>query len=73
MKFTVYGKDSCPACKKAVDLLETYGKEFDYIDVSQDKEALRYIKEELQAKTVPQIFEGDHYIGGLDHLRVMIS
>lgn len=58
----VYGKSSgCTNCVIAKETLEKYGIEYDFIDVSQDKESLNLIKS-LGYRQVPVIEnEGDWY------------
>lgn len=57
MAYDVYGKPNCPYCDRAKDLLESKGIEYKYIDVTQNPDALRFIKEEMGMRTVPQIFQ----------------
>ena len=66
----VYGRDNCPWCEKAKQLLTLKNVKFSYLALG-----LHYTKEDLVAKvgysdglTVPQIFKGDEYIGGYQDL-----
>lgn len=78
MSITVYGKDGCIFCQKAVYLAETKSISYDYIDVSDEKQKL-LMKERIRLaggtvpKTVPQIFEGAKYIGGYEDLEKHFS
>lgn len=65
--YKIYGKPSCPYCVKATDLLYSLGKQFTYIDVSEDAEALAYIKAQ-GFTTVPQVYLGEDHIGGYTEL-----
>ncbi|WP_118860451.1 GrxA family glutaredoxin [Raoultella ornithinolytica] len=75
MKITIYGKDSCSYCKRAVELskqLKSQGHcDYEYVDIFAsgiDAAALG----ELVGKpvqTVPQIFIDGEPIGGYDKLR----
>lgn len=58
----VYGKSNgCTNCVVVKETLEKYGIEYDFIDVSQDKESLNLIKS-LGYRQVPVIEnEGDWY------------
>ena len=60
--YIVYGKDGCAYCEKAVDLLEKDGSDYEYVGVDENASALEYIKENLNARTVPQIV----YLKGAD-------
>ena len=74
--YIVYGKDGCAYCEKAVDLLEKDGSDYEYVGVDENASALEYIKEDLNARTVPQIvyFKGadesiaPRHVGGYQEL-----
>jgi len=71
MTYYIYGKENCPYCVKAKDLLDSKGLPYEYIDVEHDKEARQFIKEVLGAKTVPQVFlskEVTEHVGGYQDL-----
>jgi len=73
MKATIYGKDGCTNCVKAVNLCKLKGIEVDYKVVGSD-----ITKEQLEEsigrsiRTVPQIFltsDGfSEYVGGYQEL-----
>lgn len=67
--FTIYTTDYCPYCDRAKDLLSQLGYSYQEINVQHDPK----LREEMMAKshgrrTVPQIFIGEHHIGGCDDL-----
>lgn len=68
MKYVVYGSDDCPYCVRATSLLESKGIKYKYKNIKKDDQAREYIVNELNAKTIPQIFEGDQHIGGYSEL-----
>ena len=71
----VYGKSNgCVNCVVAKETLEKYGIEYDFIDVSQDKESLNLIKS-LGYRQVPVIEnEGDWYtLKTLDDLVISLG
>lgn len=71
----VYGKSSgCTNCVIAKETLEKYGIEYDFIDVSQNKESLNLIKS-LGYRQVPVIEnEGDWYtLKTLDDLVISLG
>ena len=65
----IYGTDSCVFCDKAKELLETYNKEYTYIDVTETEDTTAaFFKKFPNVRTVPQIeWEGKH-IGGYTEL-----
>ena len=44
MEIKVYGKPNCPQCETLKSLLNTKGQEYEYIDMSQDIDALNEVK-----------------------------
>jgi len=63
----LYGKSSCPFCKKAFEELRLRGIEFEYIDLEViNKTAAEVTGRDV--KTVPQIYLDGEYIGGYDDL-----
>ncbi len=66
---TIYATQLCGFCHAAKRLLSTKGVEFDEIDVSRNPQ----LRQEMMARangrhTVPQIFIGEHHVGGCDDL-----
>ena len=71
----IYGKvNGCANCMIAKEKLEKYGIEYDFIDVSQNKESLNLIKS-LGYRQVPVIEnEGDWYtLKTLDDLVISLG
>lgn len=74
--YLVYGKENCPFCTAAKDLLTAKALPFTYLTLGVD-----YTREELIDKcapviprTVPQIFDGyDSLIGGFTELKSSLS
>ena len=69
MKAVVWSKDNCPHCVEAKKLLITKGYEVD-----ERKVGFNTTKEDLllavpTARTVPQVFIEEQYIGSLDNLK----
>ncbi|HKQ44201.1 MAG TPA: glutaredoxin 3 [Rhizomicrobium sp.] len=65
----IYTTPICPYCVRAKSLLKKKGAQVDEVDVFMDASA----REEMEAKTggarsVPQIFVGETYVGGCDEL-----
>ncbi len=66
---TIYTTPICPYCARAKSLLGKKGAAYAEVDVMMDSKA----RTEMQSKsggarTVPQIFIGDTYVGGCDEL-----
>ncbi|PJE80191.1 Glutaredoxin 3 [invertebrate metagenome] len=71
----IFGKEDCPHCKRASQLMEQAGIHFQYHDVIRDARALYEmlgrVKPIIGPKTpvtVPQIWIDGKYIGGADEL-----
>ena len=63
----MYGKPDCIYCIQAKNLLKKHNIQFNYMDLTPEhKESNQILKE---SKTVPQIFFGDHHVGGYRELR----
>ena len=69
-KITMYSGDPCPYCAAAKALLKSKNLVIEEFDIWKDPEkAKEMIKRTNGAKTIPQIFVGDHYIGGNEQLQ----
>ena len=66
-KYTVYGTPKCSWCDKAKGLLDSQGFSYTYVDVSEDAEGLKKLKD-LGLATVPQVWEENQHIGGYSEL-----
>jgi len=68
---TLYTKPACPFCDRAKTWLENNYIPFESIDVTTDKDALRFIKEIEGHRSVPQIYFNDELFveGGFDGLK----
>ncbi len=64
----LYGTKFCPFCMRAKQLLDFKNIEFEEIRVDQDTEQRTIMRERSGRTSVPQIFYGDHHIGGCDEL-----
>jgi glutaredoxin 3 len=68
-EFTIYTKGWCPYCQAALDLLKKKNISFKQIEITNNKELTAQMVERASGRTsVPQIFSGDHHIGGCDDL-----
>jgi glutaredoxin 3 len=64
----VYTTDFCSSCLRAKQLLRNKGVEFEEVDVSEQDELRAQLIARTGRRTVPQIFIGDHHVGGFDDL-----
>lgn len=68
---TIYSTPVCPYCQRAKKLLAEKGVPYKEIDVSDAVERAALIEKAGGQRTVPQIFIGDHHIGGFDDLSAL--
>jgi len=69
-KVTMYSGDSCPYCMAAKALLKSKNIEIEEFDIWKDAaKAKEMLQKTNGARTIPQIFIGDHYVGGNDQLQ----
>ena len=65
----IYGAEWCPYCKKAEQLLKDNKIEYIKHEVPQDRhERAKFLKEKLNASSIPQIIIKEKNIGGYDNL-----
>jgi glutaredoxin 3 len=69
MKAIVWSKENCPYCLQAKALLEARGIEYEERNVSKDWTKEQLLEAVPTARTLPQIFLDDNYIGGFTDLR----
>ncbi len=76
----VFGKETCPYCAKAKQLLDKSGISYQYRDVVKDSAALYRMIPEVKAiigektpVTVPQIWIEGNYIGGCSDLETWLA
>ena len=68
---TIYTKPYCPFCVAALDLLERKGVEVHEIVASNDPEKRQEMVQRSGRNTFPQIFVGDHHVGGCDDMMAL--
>ena len=72
-KILIYTKRDCPYCDAAKQLLQAKNAEFEEIDISHSETLKEQMMQKTERKTVPQIFIGDHHVGGFDDLSSLDS
>lgn len=69
---TIYTRQFCPFCSRALKLLKQKGVEMTHIDAGMDVEKKKeMIQRAGGARTFPQIFVGDVHIGGCDDMMAL--
>jgi glutaredoxin 3 len=69
---TVYSSAHCPYCTQATALLDKKGVSYSVIRVDEDpKQFEDMLSKSNGLRTVPQIFIGDHHVGGFDRLHAL--
>ena len=66
-KLTIYSKPDCPWCVRAKELAAKHSLPYREIDVSMDPRARDWLVNQ-DLKTVPQVFDYTHRIGGFEDL-----
>jgi glutaredoxin len=68
MKNIIWSKDNCSFCSKAKILLQNRNIPFEERNISNEWTKEQLLEAVPNAKTVPQIFLWDKYVGGYDSL-----
>ena len=69
MKAIVWSQDQCAFCEQAKGLLEMKGIEYEVRNISQDWTREQLLESVPTARSVPQIFLDNEYVGGFQELR----
>jgi glutaredoxin 3 len=71
-KVTIYTRQFCPYCSRAVALLKDKKADFTEIDAGMDAaKREEMVQRSNGGKTFPQIFVGDRHIGGCDDMMAL--
>ena len=68
---TVYSTRVCPYCVRAKALLDAKHVAYTEVLVDQDPEKRAEMMQKSGRRTVPQIFVGEHHVGGFDDLYLL--
>jgi glutaredoxin 3 len=68
-KAIVWSKNNCPFCVQAKALLKMKGIEYEERNVQENWTKEQLLEAVPTARTLPQIFLDDNYIGGFTELR----
>jgi glutaredoxin len=69
MKAIVWSKNACPYCVQAKSLLEMKGIDYEERNVQEAWTKEQLLEAVPTARTLPQIFLDDNYIGGFTELK----
>jgi len=64
----IYSSDFCPYCHRAKALLQQKGATYREINVDMNPAARAEMQSKAGRTSVPQIWIGDHHVGGCDEL-----
>mgnify|MGYP003382568497 FL=1 len=69
----MYSTSWCPYCARARQLLTRKQVDFEEIDIEAEPQRRAEMVTRSSQRTVPQIFVGEHHIGGSDDLHALES
>ena len=69
-RYTIFGHDGCGFCRRAKQDLENRQLPFRYVDIHKEGISQADLEKTVgkPVRTVPQIFQGQSYIGGYTEL-----
>lgn len=71
-KVTIYTRDFCPYCSRAISLLKRKQIAFQEINAGMNaRKKQEMIERSKGGRTFPQIFVGDQHIGGCDEMMAL--
>ena len=73
MQAIVWSKDQCTYCVQAKTLLEARGIEYEERNIMQDWTREQLLEAVPTARTLPQIFLDNEYVGGFTELRQRLN
>ncbi len=68
---TVYTTRYCPYCSAATQLLQSLGVDFNEISADNNPKLRSQLRERSGQHTVPQIWIGEHHVGGFTDLQLL--
>ena len=68
---TVYSSRICPYCMMAKRLLSQKGVPYEEIMIDGNDQLRTELMQRTGRRTVPQIYVGDHHVGGFDDLAAL--
>lgn len=72
--YTVIGRESCPFCQNAKELLKNNKQQYKFYNIEEyDKKSALWKKKPKTHVTVPVIFADNKFIGGFQELSLVLS
>ncbi len=74
-RFTIFGRASCGYCVRAKQLLQSHSLEMRWVDINKEGITKADLEKTIgkPVETVPQIFHGNHYVGGYTELTTYLK
>ena len=74
-RITIFGRKGCGYCRRAQELCEIKALEYRYIDIEEEGISKADLEKTVgkPVLTVPQIFQGQNYVGGFDELNTLLA
>lgn len=72
-KAIIWSKDQCAFCEQAKALLDSKGIEYEVRNIMHDWTREQLLEAVPNARTVPQIFLDEEYVGGFNELRKKLA
>lgn len=69
----MYTTGMCPYCVRAKMLLQNKGVSWNEVRIDSDPELMREMMTRSGRRSVPQIFVGEHHVGGFDDMAELDS
>ena len=69
----IYTSLRCSYCSAAKQLLTSHGYEYQEINMQGDEDLMIEVMQKSGQRTVPQIFVGDHSVGGYQELLASLT
>lgn len=73
MKAIVWSKNQCPYCDQAKNLLKMKGIEYEERNINDGWDREDLLAAVPGARSVPQIFLGEEYVGGFTELKKKLT
>jgi len=73
MKATIWSKENCTFCVQAKQFLELKGIEFEERKIGKDWTKEQLLEAVPTARSVPQIFLDEQYVGGYQELKQRLT
>ncbi len=67
----IYTSSHCPYCTQAKNFFDNKKIPYQAINIEEDMQSFQEITKKTNMRTVPQIFIGDHFVGGYSELAAL--